>query len=84
MDLLHYPAMSEDDPLDIVAEGSEAQPGHWPEIKMPTNESKMCAEDGNGHPMRQHFLAQGYARFTDDVSLEFQKMLGSEDGDEGN
>ena len=81
MDILQFPAMSEDDPLDIVDEGSVAQPGKWPAVKNPTAEIDMRAESGNGHPMRQHFLAQGLARFSDDVSLIFQESLQSDVSD---
>ncbi len=75
MDVVQCPAMSEDDPLDIVDEGSDAQPGHWPAVTRHTAESDMRADSGNGHPMRQHFLAQGLARFSDGVTPEFQKSL---------
>ena len=83
MDLLQFPAMREDDPLDIVDEGSEAQPGHWPKVKNPTAESGMLAESGNAHPMRQHFLENGLARFKDNVPLEFQQSLMTGDTDSG-
>lgn len=81
MDVLQCPAMSEDDPLEIVAEGSDAQPHHWPAVTNHTAESDMRAESGNGHPMREYFLAHGLARFSDDVSLEFQESLQARDTD---
>ena len=43
MDILQYPAISEDDPLAIVAEGAEPQPGHWPAVDQPTKDSEMVA-----------------------------------------
>lgn len=75
MDVLQTPAMSEDDPLDIVSEGSEAQPGHWPMVKDATTESEMRAEGGNGHPMREHFLDNGLARYSEGISEAFIESL---------
>ena len=81
MDILQYPAISEDDPLAIVAEGAEPQPGHWPVVDQPTKDSEMVASGGNGHPMRQHFLENGLARFSQGVSIAFQKSLDSSNDD---
>lgn len=75
MDILQHPAISEDDPLDIVAEGAEPQAGHWPVVTQPTENSEMIASGGNGHPMRQHFLENGLARYSPDISVEFQNSL---------
>ena len=75
MDVLQAPAMSEDDPLDIVNEGSEAQAGHWPSVTKVTGESEMRADGGNGHPMREHFLNNGLARFNEDLSQAFIDSL---------
>ena len=63
MELLDTPAMEEDDPLPIVAEGSAPQPGHWPEPTRRTTAAEMVASSGNGEPMRDSFLARGIARF---------------------
>ena len=81
MDSLRYPAVSDDDPLDIVGEGADLQAGHWPAVERHTAESDMHASSGNGHPMRQHFLENGLAVFSKDVSIEFQNSLES-DNDE--
>jgi catechol 2,3-dioxygenase-like lactoylglutathione lyase family enzyme len=62
MELLATPAMSEDDPLDIVAEGAGPQSGVWPEVTTPTPPEKMVASPGNGLPMRDKFLKDGKAR----------------------
>lgn len=75
MDLLKHPAISEDDPLAIAAEGSEAQLGHWPEVGQHTETAAMYAESGNGRPMREHFLSNQLARFRDDIPLGFEKTL---------
>jgi catechol 2,3-dioxygenase-like lactoylglutathione lyase family enzyme len=78
MDIEQYPAMSEDDPLEIVAEGADPQPGHWAAVRRATPQSEMRAQGGNGHPMRQHFIDHGLAKFSAGVSVEFQRSLQSE------
>ena len=75
MELLQFPAISEDDPLEIADEGAESQSGHWPTVEKHTAESDMCASSGNGHPMREYFLNNKLARFSKDVSVEFQNSL---------
>jgi len=80
MDILQYPAISEDDPLDIVAEGADPQAGHWPTVEHHTPESDMHASSGNGHPMRQHFLKNSLAKYSKDISIEFQESLESDNG----
>ena len=67
MELIKTPAMDEDDPLDIVAEGSGAQPGHWPEVTEPTPAAEMVAHSGNGFTMRETFLREGIGRLKDDA-----------------
>ena len=62
VELLKKPAIEDDDPLAIAAEGAEPQPGHWPEVTNPTPPEAMVAEAGNGFPMRQSFLSRGIAR----------------------
>ncbi len=81
MDIEQYPAMSEDDPLEIVAEGADPQPGHWAAVERATPQSEMRAQGGNGHPMRQHFIENGLAKFSAGVSVEFQRSLQSEADD---
>jgi len=80
MELEHMPAISEDDPLAVAAEGAEAQPGHWPEVERITPESDMRALTGNGHPMREYFLREGLAKFSDGLPPGFEQSLSS-DGD---
>ena len=75
MQLEQCPAISEDDPLDIVAEGAAMQAGHWPAVEDPTPQAEMRALGGNGQPMREHFLAQGLASYAPGVSAEFQASL---------
>jgi len=65
MELLETPAIEDDEPLTIAAEGAKRQPGHWPEVSNPTPEEEMVASSGNGQPMRDSFLKRGLARFID-------------------
>jgi catechol 2,3-dioxygenase-like lactoylglutathione lyase family enzyme len=62
MELLKTPAMDEDDPLAMVAEGAGPTPGVWPGVTNPTPLAKMTARPGNGHTMRETFLREGLAR----------------------
>jgi catechol 2,3-dioxygenase-like lactoylglutathione lyase family enzyme len=75
MELVKMPAIHEDDPIAIANEGSGPQPGHWPEVTVRTTEADMQASVGNAHPMRLHFLQEGLARYSKDVSDEFIKDL---------
>jgi hypothetical protein len=77
MDIVQYPAISDDDPLDIAAEGADRQAGHWPAVERQTSESAMQASSGNGHPMRQYFLENGLAKYSKDIPIEFQQSLES-------
>ncbi len=66
LELIAAPAIEEDDPLKIVDEGADPQPGFWPAVKDPTPTSEMKAHSGNGKPMRDSFLARGLARIRED------------------
>ncbi|MBT8437124.1 MAG: VOC family protein [Gammaproteobacteria bacterium] len=79
MDLEQTPAISEDDPLEIAAEGSGLQPDRWPSVQQPTPESEMRALTGNGQPMREYFLKHGLASYSVDVPRGFQESLAAED-----
>ncbi len=63
MEVTTAPAVLDDEPLDIVAEGSAPQPGHWPEVTAPTPEAEMTATGGNAAPLRDGLLAEGRVRF---------------------
>lgn len=67
MEILDLPAIEDDEPLAIAAEGAEPQAGHWPAVTKSTPESEMTASSGNGKPMRDSFLNQGIARFIDGI-----------------
>ncbi len=63
MEVVRPPAMSEDSPMKIVAEGAEPQPGMWPAPTRSTPPEDMIAKSGNGFPMRRDFLRDGSARY---------------------
>ncbi len=71
MEIVKTPAMDEDDPMDIVAEGATAQPGVWPEVTHPTPRDEMTADAGNGYTMRQTFVKEGLGRVTE----EYRKAM---------
>ncbi len=58
--------MSEDDPMEIVAEGAGPQPGIWPEVTEPTPPEAMIAYPGNGYAMHEAFLSEGRGKLTDE------------------
>ena len=60
------PAVSDDMPLDIVAEGAGPQPGIWPEVTNQTPVEQMVAHPGNGHNMRNAALLEHRGVFTDE------------------
>jgi hypothetical protein len=62
MEILKAPAIEDDYPLPVAAEGAGPQPGHWLEVVSPTPASGMFAHAGNGNAMRESFLKQGLAR----------------------
>lgn len=71
MEVTKAPAIEDVDPLPIVAEGAEPQPGIWPEVTQPTPPSQMTAHGGNGLEMRAAFLKAGTAKLTDDYREVF-------------
>lgn len=64
MEIVAPPAIEDDRPMSIAAEGAGPQPGHWPEVTRPTPPEAMTAHPGNGHAMRESFLKAGTARLT--------------------
>ena len=56
------PAIYDEDPLPIAAEGAGPQPGHWPEVTNHTPPEQMVARPGNGFVMRESFIARGLVR----------------------
>lgn len=68
MEVLVPPAIEDDEPMAIAAEGAGPQPGHWPEPRRRTPEADMTAYPGNGYDMRDSFLKTGTARLKDDYA----------------
>ena len=78
VEILKPPAMDEEEPMDIVAEGSGPQAGVWPEVTRPTPPEEMTAHPGNGYSMRETFLRAGLARETEEFKAlpEAQRVAG--------
>ena len=68
MEVIKPPAMSDDDPMPIAAEGAGPQPGIWPGVTTPTLPEQMNAHAGNGFEMRETFLREGTGRDTEEYS----------------
>ena len=64
MEVTQPPAVEEEQPMPIVAEGSEPQPGHWPAVTRRTPASEFKAKSGNGYVMRETFLREGRGKLT--------------------
>jgi catechol 2,3-dioxygenase-like lactoylglutathione lyase family enzyme len=60
------PAIQDDEPMAIAAEGAGPQPGHWPEVTNPTPPERMTAHGGNGLDMRKRILDDGLGFENDD------------------
>jgi len=66
MKITQPPAVADDLPLAIVAEGAEPQPGHWPEVTNPTPVEQMTAHAGNGYQMRDAALSEQRGDYTEE------------------
>ena len=64
-ELTDSPAMYEVAPLAVAEEGSEPQPGHWPEVTHPPPPEKMTASPGNGYMMRPAILDANKGQITE-------------------
>jgi catechol 2,3-dioxygenase-like lactoylglutathione lyase family enzyme len=67
LELTELPAIDEDDPMKIAAEGARRVPGVWPEPRQRTPRERFTARPGNGHHMRETFLREGKARMTEEL-----------------
>ena len=74
LEITQPPAIEDDTPMLIAAEGAGPQPGHWPEVTKPTPASEMIARPGNGHAKRDSFLERGIARKKDDYAALTKTM----------
>ena len=75
MEVIDKPAIEEDDPLEIAAEGASPQADHWPEVTSVTSTDQMVANSGNGKPMRDSFLKSNKARFKKDVDEGLKALI---------
>jgi catechol 2,3-dioxygenase-like lactoylglutathione lyase family enzyme len=66
LEVTRPPAVSEEVPMPIVAEGSDPKPGMWPEATRRTPPEQWVAKAGNGHVMREAFLSEGSAVLTEE------------------
>ncbi len=71
MKVTNPPAMDEVKPMEIVAEGADPQPGHWPEVTNPTPRDQFTAHGGNAYTMRETFLREGIG----DLRPEFIALM---------
>jgi catechol 2,3-dioxygenase-like lactoylglutathione lyase family enzyme len=78
MEVADAPAIVDDDPLPVAAEGPEPQPGHWPEPTTRTPPEAMTAKGGNALPLRRELLSQGRVRFADDLPEDFLAQMAEE------
>jgi catechol 2,3-dioxygenase-like lactoylglutathione lyase family enzyme len=78
MEVVKAPAVVDDEPLAIAAEGPEPQPGHWPEPTRNTPPEEMTAHGGNALPLRQGLLKEGRVRFKDDLPEGFVARMEGE------
>lgn len=78
MEVVEAPAVVDDDPLGIVAEGPDPQPGHWPAPVTSTPPDAMTAKSGNAQPLRTRLLKEGRVRFKDGLPPEFVADMAGE------
>ncbi|MEQ9490714.1 MAG: VOC family protein [Alphaproteobacteria bacterium] len=78
MQVTEPPAIVDDDPMPVAAEGAAPRPNDWPKVENPTPKSAMTASGGNALPLRQGLLASGRARFRDDLDPDFLDMMAKE------
>lgn len=78
MEVVEPPAVVDDDPLAVAAEGSAPRPDQWPPVTTPTPEAEMVAGGGNGLPLRERLLAEGKVRFTDGLDPCFTALIAAE------
>ena len=75
-EVINPPAIHDDDPMPVAAEGSAPQPGHWPEVTDPTPADDMYAYPGNGFDMRDTGLKEGRIRMTEEYLAIPEKKRG--------
>ena len=68
IDVVKPPAVAEEQPMAIVAEGAAPQPDKWPAVKRRTPPEEFRAKSGNGHVMRETFLRDGLGKLSDEAA----------------
>jgi len=71
MEILETPAVVDDQPLDIVQEGSKPQPGHWPVPTKRTSYDDCIPKPGNAYPLRNGLIEQKRGR----MKPELERLL---------
>ena len=62
IEVLETPAIDDEEPLAVAAEGAGPQPGIWPEPQEWTQREAMVAKPGRGQKIRTRFLREGKAK----------------------
>ena len=71
MEVTKEPAIVDDDPLPVAAEGPLPQTGRWPETPASKPPEKMNAKGGNAYALRAALLEESRARFKDGIDNRF-------------
>ena len=58
MEIVKPPVLADPEPSEFALEGSEPQPGHWPEVTHPTPPEQWTAHPGNGFEIRRVALRE--------------------------
>jgi catechol 2,3-dioxygenase-like lactoylglutathione lyase family enzyme len=80
MELTNPPAMDEIKPMEIVAEGAGAQPGHWPEVTDPTPRERFTAHGGNAFTMRETFIRDGIGKLKPEFIALMEEQVKGKSG----
>lgn len=78
MEVVEAPAVLDDEPLEITAEGPAPKPGLYPDVTKPTPTKDMVAKSGNARPLRQGLLSEGKIRFKSDLPPDFMEAMEKE------
>jgi len=71
MEVTNEPAIVDDDPLPVAAEGALPQTGRWPETPVSIPPEPMSAKGGNAYALRSSLLEQDRARFKEGINDDF-------------
>ncbi len=62
LEIVKPPVLADGEPTEVAQEGSEPQPGHWPEVTSPTPPEQWVAYPGAGFDIRPKGLDEKRAR----------------------